>query len=124
MTTDADFEAFCKGARDIPLGDLLTAYAVSHGAGFFDIEDTSINVTDKELHRWVSWCNYYGRPKEEYPLAETLTGRRFSSSLPSPRLDAMMGALFGHGTAASAWVAWSSLIVFGCTIIAAACSLV
>ena len=66
---DADFEAFCKEARDIPSGDLLSAYAVSHGVGFFDIEDTSINVTQEELRRWLLWCNYYGRPKEEYPLA-------------------------------------------------------
>lgn len=69
MMADADFEAFCKEARDIPDGDLLSAYAVSHGAGFFDIEDTSINVTQEELRRWLLWCNYYGRPKEEYPLA-------------------------------------------------------
>lgn len=66
---DADFEDFCKGSKDIPTVDLLTAYAVSHGNGFFNIEDTSINVTDDELRRWVLWCNYYGKPKDEYPLA-------------------------------------------------------
>lgn len=67
--TDADFEDFCRGAEDIPIGDLLTAYSVSQGNGFFDIEDTSINVTDDELRRWVLWCNYYGKPKDEYPRA-------------------------------------------------------
>lgn len=66
---DADFEAFCKGANDISDGDLLTAYAVSQGVGFFDIEDNSINVTPEELRRWLLWCVYYGRPKDEYPLA-------------------------------------------------------
>ncbi|WP_026644989.1 hypothetical protein [Bifidobacterium sp. AGR2158] len=122
MMKCADFEAFCRESKDISVGDLSTAYFRSQGVGFFNIEDDSINVTGKELQRWMLWCVYYGRPKEEYPLAETLTCHRPPSLPLSPRLDSVMGALFGHGTAASAWVAWSSLIVFGCTIIAAACS--
>ena len=69
MMADADFEDFCRGAEDIPIGDLSTAYFVSQGVGFFDIEDTSINVTNKELRRWLLWCVYYGKPKDEYPLA-------------------------------------------------------
>lgn len=67
--TDADFEDFCKEFKDVPTVALLKSYALARWNGFFDIEDTSINVTDDELRRWVLWCVYYGKPKEEYPLA-------------------------------------------------------
>lgn len=36
---------------------------------FLNIEDTSVDVSDEQLYRWICWCIFYGKSKKEYPLA-------------------------------------------------------
>ena len=71
---DGDFEQFLAEDHDATtlkkdIDDALGTYCGMFHGPFFNIEDTSINVSDEELYRWVSWCIFYGRSKEEYPLA-------------------------------------------------------
>ncbi|PKU88473.1 hypothetical protein CQR46_1574 [Bifidobacterium pseudolongum subsp. globosum] len=71
---DSDFEQFLAEDHDAATlkkdtDDALRTYCSMFHEPFFNIEDTSINVSDEELYRWVSWCIFYGRSKDEYPLA-------------------------------------------------------
>lgn len=71
---DGNFEQFLAEDHDASTlkedtDDALGTYHHMFHEPFFNIEDNSINVSDDELYRWVSWCIYYGRSKDEYPLA-------------------------------------------------------
>lgn len=75
---DGDFEQFLTEDHDETTlkkdtDDALGTYCGMFHGPFFNIEDTSINVSDEELYRWVSWCIFYGRSKDEYPLANRET---------------------------------------------------
>lgn len=75
---DSDFEQFLAEDHDAATlkkdtDDALRTYCSMFHEPFFNIEDTSINVSDEELYRWVSWCIFYGRSKDEYPLANRET---------------------------------------------------
>ena len=75
---DSDFEQFLAKDHDAATlkkdtDDALRTYCSMFHEPFFNIEDTSINVSDEELYRWVSWCIFYGRSKDEYPLANRET---------------------------------------------------
>ncbi|MGO5045164.1 hypothetical protein ACTQ4N_07450 [Bifidobacterium animalis] len=75
---DSDFEQFLAEDHDAATlkkdtDDALRTYCSMFHEPFFNIEDTSINVSDEELYRWDSWCIFYGRSKDEYPLANRET---------------------------------------------------
>ena len=75
---DSYFEQFLAEDHDAATlkkdtDDALRTYCSMFHEPFFNIEDTSINVSDEELYRWVSWCIFYGRSKDEYPLANRET---------------------------------------------------
>jgi hypothetical protein len=75
---DGDFEQFLAEDHDETTlnkdtDEALGTYCRMFHGPFFNIEDTSINVSDEELYRWVSWCIFYGRSKDEYPLANRET---------------------------------------------------
>ncbi|RYQ09082.1 hypothetical protein PG2093B_1366 [Bifidobacterium pseudolongum subsp. globosum] len=75
---DGNFEQFLAEDHDAATlkqdtDDALVTYCGMFHGPFFNIEDTSINVSDEELYRWVSWCIFYGRSKDEYPLANRET---------------------------------------------------
>ena len=65
---DGDFDSFVAD-DSASMGDLLEAYAHMFHRPFFNIEAQGPFVTDDELNRWVSWCLFYGKPRNEYPLA-------------------------------------------------------
>lgn len=65
---DGDFDSFAAD-KSASIEDSLVAYAHMFHQPFFDIEEQGPFVTDDELHRWVSWCLFYGKPRDEYPLA-------------------------------------------------------
>ncbi len=72
---DGDFEQFLAEDHDATTlkqdtSAALRSYCRMFHGPFFNIENTSsTNISDEELYRWVSWCIFYGRSKEEYPLA-------------------------------------------------------
>lgn len=72
LVYDGDFDQWleeslqCEPMRQA-LGSSMTSYALMFHEPFFNIEDASINVTDSELFRWVNWCIFYGKPKNQYP---------------------------------------------------------
>lgn len=68
---DQLFREFCEESRDMSLGDLLDDYASTFHAAFFIMGEDGPYVGKKELRRWLNWCLFYGRPREEYPLANT-----------------------------------------------------
>lgn len=75
---DGDFEQFLAEDHDATTlkndtDDASITYCRMFHEPFFNIEDTSINVSDEELYRWVSWCIFHGRSKDEYPLANEET---------------------------------------------------
>ena len=75
---DGDFEQFLAEDHDETTlnkdtDEALGTYCRMFHGPFFNIEDTSISVSDEELYRWVSWCIFYGRSKDEYPLANRET---------------------------------------------------
>lgn len=63
------FEEFCNDDSQITIGGLLTWYANRFKTSFFKVGEQGPFVTEKELERWLNWCLYYGRPRDEYPLA-------------------------------------------------------
>lgn len=68
-----DFERFLAEDHDATTlkkdtADALGVYCVMFHKPFFNTEDNSISISAEELYRWVSWCIYYGRSKDEYPL--------------------------------------------------------
>ena len=65
---DKDFEDFCNDGSELSIGDLLTWYANRFKTAFFHVGETLL-ITDKELERWLNWCLYYGKPRDEYPFA-------------------------------------------------------
>lgn len=50
------------------IGNASIVYHSKFHEPFLNIEDTSIDVSDEELYRWLCWCIFYERSKEEYPL--------------------------------------------------------
>lgn len=75
---DGDFEQFLAEDHDETTltqdtDAALGSYCRMFHGPFFNIEDTSINVSDEELYWWISWCIFYGRSKDEYPLANMET---------------------------------------------------
>ncbi|MBT1166734.1 hypothetical protein [Bifidobacterium simiarum] len=54
--------------KSLKTGDLLTFYANMFKKPFFNIEAQGPFVSDEELRRWVAWCIYEGRSRDEYPL--------------------------------------------------------
>lgn len=64
---DKGFEAFCNDGSDMSVGDLLTWYSNRFQEAFFDEEGPESRVSDEELTRWLNWCLYYGKPRDEYP---------------------------------------------------------
>ncbi|KAA8831459.1 hypothetical protein EMO89_01620 [Bifidobacterium tissieri] len=65
---DGDFDSFVANDTD-RVEEALVAYAHMFGRPFFNIEEQGPYVSDDELKRWVDWCLYYGKPRDEYPLA-------------------------------------------------------
>ncbi len=47
----------------------MGAYVKMFKEPFFLIDGPSINVSDEELYRWLNWCIFYGKPRDEYPEA-------------------------------------------------------
>ncbi|MUH60579.1 hypothetical protein [Bifidobacterium canis] len=71
---DGNFEQFLAEDHDASTlkedtDNALGTYCRMFHEPFFNIEENSIRVSAEELYRWVSWCIYYGRSKDEYPLA-------------------------------------------------------
>ncbi|KAA8830182.1 hypothetical protein [Bifidobacterium tissieri] len=67
---DPLFQEFRAEGADMSLGDRLTDYAnLFHGA-FFHVAEQGPFATERELKHWLDWCLFYGRPRDEYPLAE------------------------------------------------------
>lgn len=72
---DGDFEQYLAEKHNAAplkrnLAEALITYCGMFHGPFFNIENTSsTNISDEELYRWVSWCIFYGRSKDEYPLA-------------------------------------------------------
>lgn len=64
---DGDFDSFVAD-DSATTGDLLDCYSDLFERPFFNIEAQGPFVSDKELRRWVSWCLFYGKPRDEYPL--------------------------------------------------------
>ncbi len=79
-----DFEQFLEeGRHEGPMQRKLNSlaqcfHAMFHRPSYFLNEhDQIINeydpiIPDEDLYRWLGWCIYYGRPKEEYPDAQRL----------------------------------------------------
>ncbi|TPF96862.1 hypothetical protein EP30_05460 [Bifidobacterium sp. UTCIF-39] len=65
---DGDFDSFVND-ESATVEDLLDCYSDLFEQPFFNIEAQGPFVTDNELRRWVAWCLFYGRPRDEYPLA-------------------------------------------------------
>ncbi|HCH21541.1 MAG TPA: hypothetical protein DEW10_01740, partial [Bifidobacterium sp.] len=51
------------------LDESMGAYVKMFKEPFFLIDGPSINVSDEELYRWLNWCIFYGKPRDEYPEA-------------------------------------------------------
>ena len=47
--------------------DDLGTYSVMFHEPFFDIEGPCTTASEEEIYRWLQWCIFYGKPKEEYP---------------------------------------------------------
>ncbi|NMM99735.1 hypothetical protein G1C96_0313 [Bifidobacterium sp. DSM 109958] len=69
MDNDTLFKEFCEEGKSMSLGDLLSDYAHTFHAAFFVMGEDGPYVTDKELRDWLNWCVFYGKPRNEYPLA-------------------------------------------------------
>jgi hypothetical protein len=70
-----NFDEFREDASDMTNFDLAQNYRKRNGEAFFLIEETYPVISDAELREWLLWCMYYGKPKEEYPLAKQFDNR-------------------------------------------------
>ena len=52
------------------IDDWFGAYSATFHESFFILDGPSISVSDEEVYRWLNWCVFYGRPRDEYPDAE------------------------------------------------------
>ena len=75
---DGDFEQFLAEDHDETTlnkdtDEALGTYCRMFRGPFFNIENTSISVSDEELYRWVSWCHSRtGRPRPAQTTLMTL----------------------------------------------------
>ncbi|MBT1181179.1 hypothetical protein JS531_04165 [Bifidobacterium sp. CP2] len=65
---DGDFDSFVADDT-APVETSLDSYADMFGKPFFQIGAQGPYVNDDELKRWVDWCLFYGKSRDEYPLA-------------------------------------------------------
>lgn len=63
-----DFDSFCAD-KSLTTSQLLDAYADMFHRAFFRRGVSESKMSDEQLERWLNWCLYYGRPREDYPLA-------------------------------------------------------
>ena len=74
---DGDFDQAMEEAGPATkenINDAMGAYSAMFHESCFLIDGPSISVSNEELYRWLNWCVFYGRPRDEYPLAERLDG--------------------------------------------------
>ena len=70
---DGDFDqamAEAGPATKENINDAMGAYIAMFHESFFILDGPSISVSKEELYRWLDWCVFYGRPRDEYPDAE------------------------------------------------------
>ncbi len=69
---DGDFDQAMEESGPMArekLDESMGAYVKMFKEPFFLIDGPSINVSDEELYRWLNWCIFYGKPRDEYPEA-------------------------------------------------------
>lgn len=75
---DGDFEQWMQEQDSESLKDeidsSMRSYHTLFGEAFFCIgKPMPTYENDEALNRWVNWCIFYGRPKDEYPGAKYLS---------------------------------------------------
>lgn len=56
----------------LPINLLLDGYSSGSDQPFYYFGENFPCLLNHDLGMWLCWCNYYGRPRSEYPLARKL----------------------------------------------------
>ena len=70
---DGDFDQWMEEAGSATkehIDDCFGAYSATFHESFFILDGPSISISDEEVYRWLNWCVFYGRPRDEYPDAK------------------------------------------------------